>query len=82
MKGLLAKVGKGSLKVDARLRKGDELQDFFDAFTQMVKGLRGMEKDQLDELDKALAALERGAKDEAAASLGRVREAMRTTLDG
>jgi nitrate/nitrite-specific signal transduction histidine kinase len=82
MKRLLKQVGQGNLNVDSRLRKGDELQDFFDAFTQMVKGLRGMEKDQLDELDKALAALERGAKDDAVASLGRVREAMRSTLEG
>jgi nitrogen fixation/metabolism regulation signal transduction histidine kinase len=82
MKRLLKQVGQGNLRVESRLRKGDELQDFFDAFTQMVAGLRAMEKDQLDELDKALSALERGAKDDASASLGRVREAMKNTLDG
>jgi hypothetical protein len=82
MKRLLKQVGRGNLRVEARLRKGDELQDFFDTFTQMVSGLRALEKKQLDELDRAVDALERGAKDEAAAALGRVREAMRLTLDG
>ncbi|HEY1693044.1 MAG TPA: hypothetical protein VGG39_12835 [Polyangiaceae bacterium] len=82
MKRLLKQVGQGSLRVEARLRKGDELQDFFDAFTQMVAGLRDMEKRQLDDLDKALDALGRGAGDEAKTSLGRVREAMKSTLEG
>lgn len=82
MKRLLKKVGQGSLRVEARLRKGDELQDFFDAFTQMVAGLRDMEKKQLDDIDKAIDAVGRGAKDEATASLGKVREAMRDALEG
>ena len=82
MKRLLKQVGQGNLRVDARLRKGDELQDFFDAFTQMVAGLRDMEKHQLEELDKAIAALGRDAKDDANAALGKVREAMKGTLEG
>jgi nitrogen fixation/metabolism regulation signal transduction histidine kinase len=82
MKRLLKHVGQGNLRVDARLRKGDELQDFFDAFTQMVAGLREMEKQQLDDLEKAIDALGRGAKAEADESLGRVREAMKGTLEG
>ncbi len=82
MKRLLKQVGQGNLRVESRLRKGDELQDFFDAFTGMVAGLRDMEKKQLDDLEKALSALERGAKDDANTSLARVREAMRATLEG
>jgi nitrogen fixation/metabolism regulation signal transduction histidine kinase len=82
MKGLLAKVGKGSLKVEARLRKGDELQDFFDSFTSMVSNLRKFEKKQLDDVELAIAAVERGEKEEAKASLGRVRETMNTALEG
>jgi nitrogen fixation/metabolism regulation signal transduction histidine kinase len=81
MKRLLKQVGKGSLRVEARLRRGDELQDFFDAFTQMVAGLRDMEKRQLDEVDAALDALGRGAKDEAKAALGRIREEMKGALE-
>jgi nitrogen fixation/metabolism regulation signal transduction histidine kinase len=81
MKRLLKQVGKGSLRVEARLRRGDELQDFFDAFTHMVAGLRDMEKRQLDEVDATLDAIERGAKDEAVALLGRVREDMKGALE-
>jgi hypothetical protein len=82
MKRLLKQVGQGNLHVEARLRKGDELQDFFDAFTQMVAGLRRFEKEQLAELEAAMNALERGAKEEANASLGRVRESMKTSIEG
>ena len=82
MKRLLKQVGQGNLKVEARLRKGDELQDFFDAFTQMVAGLREMEKKQLAQVDQAIAAVESDKKDEAAESLANVREAMKGTLEG
>ena len=80
MKRLLKVVGQGSLRVDARLRKGDELQDFFDAFTHMVSGLRDMEKRQLDHVDKAIDAVERGEKDAAKKALGIVREEMKDAL--
>ncbi len=80
MKKLLKRVGEGHLQVDARLRKGDELVDFFDAFTQMVSGLRAMENHQLADVEAAQAALDRGSKDEASAALGRVRDAMKDAL--
>jgi nitrogen fixation/metabolism regulation signal transduction histidine kinase len=82
MKRLLKHVGQGNLRVEARLRKGDELQDFFDAFTHMVAGLRDMEKRQLDEVDKAMDALEHGDRDAAKKALGRVREEMKGALEG
>src|SRR5690606_42080628 len=40
---MLAKVADGHLKVDGSLRKGDELQDVFIAFNQMVNNLRSEE---------------------------------------
>ncbi len=82
MKRLLGQVGKGNLRVEARLRKGDELQDFFGAFAQMVANLRTFEQKQLEDVEKALAAVDRGEKDEAKASLGRVRETMQSALQG
>jgi methyl-accepting chemotaxis protein len=82
MTRLLKQVGEGNLHVDARLRKGDELRDFFETFTRMVGGLRAIEKRQLSEIEAALAALERGSKDDAAAALARVRTAMKTAVDG
>jgi methyl-accepting chemotaxis protein len=80
MKRLLKQVGEGSLHVDARLRRGDELQDFFDAFTEMVASLRRSEAQQLGDVDAGLAALEAGKREEAVAALGRVRAAMKSAL--
>lgn len=82
MKRLLGQVGQGNLRVEARLRKGDELRDFFEAFTKMVANLRTLEKQQLDYVDKAIDAVDRGAKEDAKASLSKVRDAMRTALEG
>src|SRR5579859_3777168 len=82
MKRLLQRVGQGHLGVESRLRKGDELQDFFDAFTQMVAGLRDMEKRQLADVEKAIEALERDEKADAKKALTALREEMRESLEG
>jgi nitrogen fixation/metabolism regulation signal transduction histidine kinase len=81
MKKMLRQVGEGHLSVDARLRKGDELQDFFEAFTEMLANLRKFEKKQLDELETAMKALARGEKDDAVASVGRVHEAVKHAIE-
>jgi methyl-accepting chemotaxis protein len=81
MKRLLKQVGDGHLHVDARLRRGDELTDFFDTFTQMVQGLRQMECKQLEDVEAAIKALEGGSQGDAAAALGRVRDAMNHALE-
>jgi methyl-accepting chemotaxis protein len=80
MKKLLKRVGEGHLHFDGKLRKGDELVDFFDAFTQMVSGLREMEAHQLADVEAALDALDRGEPSDAASALGRVRDAMKHAL--
>lgn len=81
MKRLLKQVGDGHLHLDARLRKGDELVDFFETFTQMVQGLRQMEMKQLEDVEAAFKALEGGTKEETVAALSRVRNAMKQTLE-
>ena len=58
MRRLLAKVGSGVLRVDERLRRGDELGSLFDAFVAMVDALRRAREDELLELDRAIARLE------------------------
>jgi hypothetical protein len=80
MKRLLRKVGTGDLHVDARLRKGDELQDFFEAFTEMVASLRAFEAEQLGQIETALGAMERGESLAGTTALRRVRDAMKTGL--
>ncbi len=54
MKRLLAGVGEGHLSVREKLRKGDELVHFFDAFEQMVGRLRSHRKAELEQLDAIL----------------------------
>jgi methyl-accepting chemotaxis protein len=81
MTKLLRQVGAGNLAVEARLRKGDELQDFFGAFALMVMGLRKLESEQLEQLDSAERALSAGRTDDAAASIGRAREVLRRSLN-
>jgi hypothetical protein len=80
MSRLLKLVGDGQLQVAASLRKGDELQTFFDTFTSMVASLRDREKGKLEQVEKALAALERGANDDAVAALSGVRDTMKRRL--
>jgi hypothetical protein len=81
MKKMLRQVGDGNLRVDARLRKGDELQDFFEAFTDMLANLRRFEKKQLEELEDAMRALARGENDHAVASVGRVHDAVKHAIE-
>jgi nitrogen fixation/metabolism regulation signal transduction histidine kinase len=80
MKKLLKRVGEGHLQLDGRLRKGDELVDFFDSFTQMVSGLRELEENQLAEVESAIQALDQGGVAEAASALGRLRDSMKSAL--
>jgi nitrogen fixation/metabolism regulation signal transduction histidine kinase len=82
MKRLLRQVGEGNLRVDAKLRKGDELQDFFEAFQDMVHNLAKFERGQLTELETALGALDRKAEDDARAVLKRLRDTMMQSLEG
>ncbi|MBV9950200.1 MAG: hypothetical protein JOZ69_25390 [Myxococcales bacterium] len=77
MKRLLRQVGQGNLQMDDRLRRGDELRSFFDAFTRMVSGLREIEKRHLDEIESAIDLLERGAEGDAVSALQRARRSIR-----
>jgi nitrogen fixation/metabolism regulation signal transduction histidine kinase len=80
MNALLRQVGKGDLRVEARLRRGDELKAFFDTFTQMVSGLRDHERRRLGEVEGAIRALERSDTREVAVALDRIRRAIHETV--
>jgi nitrogen fixation/metabolism regulation signal transduction histidine kinase len=80
MTQLLREVGKGNLHVAAHLRRGDELQDFFDTFTQMVSGLQDQEKRRLADVEAGIKAIERGDTSEAGVALDRVRRAIREAI--
>ncbi len=81
MKMLLTQVGEGKLP-QSRLRKGDELQDFFAAFATMVDRLRARQLNHVVALDQAIAeAKSAGLSDEGATALVDLREKMSTPGD-
>jgi len=57
MKRLLRQVGEGKLIVRERLRRGDELQDFFGAFERMVEDLRKRQMAEIAKVDTILEKL-------------------------
>jgi len=82
MKLLLNQVADGKLKVNAKLRKGDELQDFFDVFANMVDNLRARRAAEVAWLDSALESVKgQGASEEALAPFVKVRDDIRKPLD-
>ena len=58
MKRLLRQVGEGKLVLRERLRKGDELQHFFEAFEKMVETLRDHQKGEIAKVDAIITKLD------------------------
>ncbi|NRA35632.1 MAG: HAMP domain-containing protein [Polyangiaceae bacterium] len=58
MKRQIGELKDGSLVVPYPLRKGDELVSFFEAFREMVGALRERKTEEIEEIDKVLAAME------------------------
>ncbi|HTN84709.1 MAG TPA: HAMP domain-containing protein [Sorangium sp.] len=90
MKRLLRQVGEGKLVVRERLRKGDELQHFFEAFEKMVEDLRARQQSKIAKMDVVLEKLESDARaqngsaeidPEGLAQLKRLRSEMQEQLD-
>ena len=82
MKRLLRQVGEGQLVVRERLRKGDELQHFFESFEKMVDDLRSRQEAEIAKLDTIVEKLERGdgAPVDGVALLKELRSQMRDQL--
>ncbi len=82
MRLLLAEVAKGKLKLNGHLRKGDELQELFEAFANMVDSLRAAQAREVAQLDDAIArARAAGVSDESLEAISEVRDRMRAALD-
>jgi methyl-accepting chemotaxis protein len=82
MKMLLRQVGDGKLNFHGKLRKGDELQDFFVVFATMVEKLKDRQRSEIAELEQAMdAARASGASDEAIEKITHVRDEMKAALD-
>jgi nitrogen fixation/metabolism regulation signal transduction histidine kinase len=54
-------IAEGRFSQPRPLRQGDELQDFYDTFQSMVKGLSDRERADLDSVREALASLAKGS---------------------
>jgi nitrogen fixation/metabolism regulation signal transduction histidine kinase len=82
MKMLLRQVGDGKLNFQGKLRKGDELQDFFEVFAAMVEKLKARQASEVAELDQAIAsAKSSGASEDAIRRIEHVRDEMRAALE-
>lgn len=81
MKRQIREVGEGNLRVPTKLRKGDELVDFFRAFETMVVNLRRRQTEEIEKLDWAIARVEGKATDDDLAPLRQLRRDMQAALD-
>ncbi len=81
MKLLFEDVVAGNLRVRGKLRKGDELQDVFEAYERMIETLRQRQREEIDQLAQAIQKAEAsGASAEALTELVALRERMEAAL--
>lgn len=82
MKSLFRDVINGHLKLAGKLRKGDELQDFFEVYAQMIEALRQRQAEEVAQLDAAIKDAEAaGASKAAVEKLHQLRLEMQRALD-
>jgi hypothetical protein len=79
---LIHEVSSGKLKIMGKLRKGDELQEVFEAFAEMITSLRAAQAKEIAELDAAIAhAREAGVPAEQLEALEGVRDRMQAAIN-
>jgi nitrogen fixation/metabolism regulation signal transduction histidine kinase len=81
MKRQIRELGEGHLRMPGKLRKGDELVDFFQTFEHTVQNLRERQQAEIAKLDAAIARLEERASPEALEPLQQLRLQMQAELD-
>jgi len=82
LRRLLGDVADGHYRIEGRLRKGDELQNVFEAYERMVVALRDRQKEEILQLDAALEKASRaGVPDNALADIVEVRDRMQASLE-
>ncbi|MFO0672082.1 MAG: hypothetical protein U0235_21060 [Polyangiaceae bacterium] len=82
MKMLLRQVGDGKLNFQGRLRKGDELQDFFETFQEMVEKLKDRQAKEVETLEAAMEeARTSGAGQSSLSKIAMVRDEMKRALE-
>ena len=58
MRRLFQHVGEGHLRVTTGIRKGDELQELYHSFAEMVESLREQRAEDIERLEDTLAKME------------------------
>ena len=82
MKLLLKQVGDGKLNFYGKLRKGDEFQEFFEVFADMVNKLKERQHREVIELGEAMdAAKASGASEDCMQKIKHVQDEMKAALD-
>jgi methyl-accepting chemotaxis protein len=81
MKRQLNQVADGHLRIPDKLRKGDELVDFFNAFHRMVVSLRERQQQEIGLLEECIDKLEGKADDADIAPLRSLLAEMKGSLD-
>ena len=80
--GTLTQVGQGKLNFRGGLRKGDELQDFFEAFAEMTTSLKDRQAKEIALLEAGIAAAKAaGASEESLEKIFTVRDEMKAALE-
>ncbi|MRG93266.1 HAMP domain-containing protein [Polyangium spumosum] len=82
MKRMFSRVGEGHLALHERLRKGDEMQDFFESFDQMLGNLRAQKQREIAQIDEVITRMEADASSDGVATLKKLRAEMQAQVDG
>jgi nitrogen fixation/metabolism regulation signal transduction histidine kinase len=82
MKRQIRELGDGRLRLPGKLRKGDELVEFFETFEDTVRSLRTRREKEIERLDAAISALEaEGVATRSTAALVALRDDLRSQLE-
>jgi hypothetical protein len=81
MKLLLGQFGQGKLNFYGGLRKGDELQSFFEAFTSMVASVKGRKQQELEQVEAIIGRLREDGQADALSKLETLRNTMKSALE-
>ena len=82
MKRLFEHVGEGHLQVTTGIRKGDELQDLYQSFAEMVESLREQRAEDIERLERTIAEMEAsGVESPYVAELRVVLDRIRKSVD-
>ena len=82
MRRLFQHVGDGKLEITTGIRKGDELQELYHSFADMVESLRDQRAEEIEQLEQTLIKMEAaGVQSAYITELRAVLERIRKTVD-